>query len=57
MREFRPYGSVRAVLGNRHPYRDRHAIERLNGLGAPIFTTQGRCCFFSLDLLWVSFLC
>ena len=22
MREFRPYGSVRAVLGNWHPYRD-----------------------------------
>jgi len=22
MREFRPYGSVRGVLGNRHPYRD-----------------------------------
>ena len=23
MREFRSYGSVRGVLGNRHPYRDR----------------------------------
>jgi len=22
MREFRTYGSVRGVLGNRHPYRD-----------------------------------
>jgi hypothetical protein len=22
MREFRSYGSVRGVLGNRHPYRD-----------------------------------
>jgi hypothetical protein len=28
MREFRSYGSVRGVLGNRHPYRDRPIVNR-----------------------------
>jgi hypothetical protein len=27
MREFRSYGSVRGVLGNRHPYRDRGILQ------------------------------
>ena len=35
MRQFRTYGSVRGVLGNRHPYRDPLALafsKNLQGL-------------------------
>jgi hypothetical protein len=35
MREFRTYGSVRGVLGNRHPYRDRWRDWQRFELGLP----------------------
>src|SRR5580704_7660494 len=36
MREFRSYGSVRGVLGNRHPYRDQILRFRVEDLGLGI---------------------
>jgi hypothetical protein len=53
MREFRTYGSVRGVLGNRHPYRDRYGGSLRSGegraygcsvdsRGCPTFTINGK---------------